>query len=103
MFLQSAYTEEMEKDTQKCNKFWCRKWIVLSFLIGFIAFGGFWGSLIWADETDIHQQHETTDIAVKDSLIAFLISGIPGGLLTASGFGIVKWSIANKWWISKRQ
>jgi len=102
MFLLPAYTEGMKKKVENNSRFWCKKWILLSFLLGFITCGGFWSWLIWADETDIHQQHETIDVALKDSLAACLISGIPGGLISVAGFGFIRWSLANNWWTSKR-
>ena len=45
-----------------------RRWIFISFLVGFALVGGIWAWIVYADETDIHQQSYRPEKAATDAL-----------------------------------
>lgn len=77
-----------------------RRWILFSFLVGFALVGGVWAWIVYADETDIHQQSYRPEKAPTDALIVLLEFGVPSGLLTLAIGAGVRWSIKKGWWRS---
>ncbi|HEY9733940.1 MAG TPA: hypothetical protein V6C89_18675 [Drouetiella sp.] len=55
----------------------------MAFIVGFTLVGGAWAWIVYADQTDIHQQSYHPDQAPGNALISLFELGIPAGLLAA--------------------
>ncbi|HIA53722.1 MAG TPA: hypothetical protein EYN91_16790 [Candidatus Melainabacteria bacterium] len=75
-----------------------RRWIVTSFLVGFVLVGGALAWLAYAEDTDIHQQSYAPDRVSSDVLKMLAMFGLPSGLLSIAITAGVRKSIKAGWW-----
>lgn len=77
-----------------------RRWMYISFLIGFALIGGSISLLIAAEFSDIHQQSYDPSAVLPNVLRALAFFGVPGGILAVGITACVRWTIRNGWWQS---
>jgi len=79
-----------------------RRWVYISFLIGFVLIGGAFAWLAFAEDTDIHQQSYAPERVSSDVLFMLSAFGLPAGVLSVALTAGVRWTIKEGWWSSSK-
>ncbi len=75
-----------------------RRWILISFLIGFALVGGLLSLLVTSEFLDVHQQSYDPDAVLPNVLRALALFGMPGGILAVILTGCIRWTVRHGWW-----
>jgi hypothetical protein len=75
-----------------------RRWILISFLVGFALVGGLLSLLVTAEFLDIHQQSYDPDAVMPNVFRVLVIFGLPAGFLSVGLAAIARWLQRAGWW-----